>query len=122
MDLLQRNFASVPKKPISIISLHVFQVYELEGVVQVHDVHVWTLCTGTYYGSLRVDVMAGADTRRTLAAARNILTQVTVKDQRERERERERGGGGGGGCVHYCDNRKGEPLKIDIITNPVNLR
>ena len=87
MDLLQRNFASVPKKPISsisIISLHVFQVYELEGVVQVHDVHVWTLCTGTYYGSLRVDVMAGADTRRTLAAARNILTQVTVRDQRER--------------------------------------
>ena len=51
-----------------------------------HDVHVWTLCTGTYYGSLRVDVMAGADTRRTLAAARNILTQVTMRDQRERER------------------------------------
>ena len=72
-----------------------------------HDVHVWTLCTGTYYGSLRVDVMAGADTRRTLAAARNILTQVTMRDQR--------GGGGRGGCVHCCDNRKGEPLKIDII-------
>ena len=52
------------------------QVYELEGVVQMHDAHFWTLCTGTYYGTLTLDVMAGTDTRRTLAAARNILIQV----------------------------------------------
>ena len=41
-----------------------------------HDAHFWTLCTGTYYGTLTLDVMAGTDTRRTLAAARNILIQV----------------------------------------------
>ena len=41
-----------------------------------HDAHFWTLCTGTYYGTLTLEVMAGTDTRRTLAAARNILIQV----------------------------------------------
>ena len=55
----------------------VYQVYELEGVVQMHDAHFWTLCTGTYYGTLRLDVMAGTDLRRTLPAARNILVQVS---------------------------------------------
>ena len=57
--------------------LCVCQVYELEGVVQMHDAHFWTLCTGTYYGTLRLDVMAGTDLRRTLSAARNILIQVS---------------------------------------------
>jgi zinc transporter 5/7 len=52
------------------------RVYELEGVVQMHDAHFWTLCTGTYYGTLTLEVMAGTDTRRTLAAARNILIQA----------------------------------------------
>lgn len=52
------------------------QVYELEGVVQLHDAHFWTLYTGSYHGSLRLDVMAGTDMRRTLASARGILTQV----------------------------------------------
>ena len=51
-------------------------MYELEGVVQLHDTHFWTLCTGTYYGTLQLDVMAGTDSRRTSAAARNILIQV----------------------------------------------
>ena len=52
------------------------QVYELEGVVQLQDVHVWTLCSGVYHGSLRVEVLAGTDHRRLLMAARSILTQV----------------------------------------------
>ena len=52
------------------------QVYELEGVVQLHDPHFWTLYTGSYHGSLRLDVMAGTDMKRTLASARGILTQV----------------------------------------------
>ena len=41
-----------------------------------YDSHFWTLCTGTYYGSLRLDVMAGTDTRRIIAATKSILTQV----------------------------------------------
>ena len=54
------------------------QVYELEGVVQLQDAHFWTLCTGNYHGTLRVDVMAGTDLRRTVAAARSILIQVST--------------------------------------------
>ena len=50
------------------------QVYELEGVVQLYDTHFWTLCTGNYHGTLRLDVMAGTDMRRTVAAA---ITQVS---------------------------------------------
>lgn len=52
------------------------QVYELEGVVQLQDIHVWTLCSGVYHGSLRVEVLAGTDHRRLLIAARSILIQV----------------------------------------------
>ena len=54
------------------------QVYELEGVVQLQDAHFWTLCTGNYHGTLRLDVMAGTDLRRTVAAARSILIQVST--------------------------------------------
>ena len=54
------------------------QVYELEGVVQLQDAHFWTLCTGNYHGTLRLDVMAGTDLRRTVAAVRSILIQVST--------------------------------------------
>ena len=50
------------------------QVYELEGVVQLYDTHFWTLFTGNYHDTLRLDVMAGTDMRRTVAAAKSILT------------------------------------------------
>ena len=53
------------------------QVYELEGVVQVHNTHFWTLCTGNHHGTLVLDVMAGTDWRRTISAARAILIQVS---------------------------------------------
>ena len=49
-------------------------MYELEGLVQLQDAHFWTLCTGTYYGTLRLDVMARTDARRTLSAAKNRLS------------------------------------------------
>jgi zinc transporter 5/7 len=60
------------------------RVYELEGVVQVHNTHFWTLCTGNHHGTLILDVMAGTDWRRTISAARAILiqaglTQVTIE-------------------------------------------
>ena len=56
------------------------QVYELEGVVQLQDAHFWTLCTGNYHGTLRLDVMATTDLdlKRTVAAARSILIQVST--------------------------------------------
>ena len=53
-------------------------MYELEGVVQMHNAHFWTLCTGIYYGTVTLDVMAGTDLRRTLATAKSILTQVHI--------------------------------------------
>ena len=56
--------------------LTLWQVYELEGVVQLHNAHFWTLYTENYHGSLQLAVMAGTDMRRTLAAAKSILTQV----------------------------------------------
>ena len=54
------------------------QVYELEGVVQLRDAHFWTLCSGNYHGSLRLDMMQGSDIRRSLELAKRILTEVRV--------------------------------------------
>lgn len=56
------------------------KVYELEGVVQLQDIHVWTLCSGVYHGSLRVEVLAGTDHRRLLIAARSILIQAGIEN------------------------------------------
>ena len=54
------------------------QVYELEGVVQLHDAHFWTLCSGNFHGSLRLDMMQGSDIRRSLELAKTILTEVQI--------------------------------------------
>ena len=72
LSLLASFFSSLIKTCV----LTLWQVYELEGVVQLHNAHFWTLYTENYHGSLQLAVMAGTDTRRTLAAAKSILTQV----------------------------------------------
>lgn len=51
-------------------------MYDLDGVIQVQDAHFWTLCSGVYLGSLRLEVIPETDTRRVLTAARSILLQV----------------------------------------------
>lgn len=54
------------------------QVYEMEGVLQVHDPHFWTLCSGSYMGSLRLEVLPNTDTARIVAGVRSILKQVGI--------------------------------------------
>ena len=47
-------------------------------MLQVCDPHFWTLCSGTYVGALRLEVVAQSDTARVVAMARSILKQVGV--------------------------------------------
>ena len=60
--------------PSSLSSLT--QVVELDGVTQVLEAHVWTLCSGSYVANIRVEVFPHADTRRLQVAAKSILAQV----------------------------------------------
>ena len=47
-------------------------------MLQVHDAHFWTLCSGTYVGALRLEVIGQSDSPRLVAMARSILNQVGV--------------------------------------------
>ncbi|MFI7022181.1 cation diffusion facilitator family transporter [Micromonospora sp. NPDC049900] len=46
---------------------------EVEGVADVHDLHVWTLTSGMEVASAHLTLAAGADLARVLAAARRLL-------------------------------------------------
>ena len=47
-------------------------------MLQIHDSHFWTLYSGTYMGSLRLEVVPNSDTVRLVAGTRNILKQLGV--------------------------------------------
>ena len=57
----------------------VVQVSELEGVLEVNDPHFWVLCSGTYVGTLRLEVLPGTDCKRLLKTTRTLLNQVRGK-------------------------------------------
>lgn len=54
------------------------KIYEQDEVLQIHDPHFWTLCSGTYIGALRLEVINQSDSSRLVAMARSILSQVGV--------------------------------------------
>ena len=54
------------------------QIYEQDEVLQIHDPHFWTLCSGTYIGALRLEVINQSDASRLVAMAKSILSQVGV--------------------------------------------
>ena len=56
------------------------QISELEGVVEVRDAHFWTLCTGNYLGSMRLDIQQGSDPTHLVAVTRSILKQAGLTD------------------------------------------
>ncbi len=56
------------------------QVYEQEGVVQVHSPHFWTLCSGEYMGSLRLEIVSNADSARLVATSKGILKGAGLTD------------------------------------------
>ena len=64
---------------VSWLLSHGVQISELEGVLEVKEAHFWTLCSGEYHGSLRLEITGGTDTQRTVATTRSILTQVEKK-------------------------------------------
>ena len=59
-----------------LLSQYGVQISELEGVLEVKEAHFWTLCSGEYHGSLRLEITGGTDSQRTVATTRSILTQV----------------------------------------------
>ena len=65
-------------RPVSLSLLS--QVNDLEGVVEVRDAHFWTLCTGAYLGSMRLDIQEGSDSTHLVAMARSILKQAGITD------------------------------------------
>lgn len=48
--------------------------------MEVRDAHFWTLCTGTYLGSMRLDIQEGSDSAHMVAMARSILKQAGITD------------------------------------------
>lgn len=56
------------------------QIYEQEGVIQVHNPHFWTLCSGEYMGTLRLEIVNIADSGRLVAATRGILKGAGLTD------------------------------------------
>lgn len=47
-------------------------------MLQIHDSHFWTLCTNSYMGTLRLEVIGQANAPRLVAMTRSILQQVGV--------------------------------------------
>ncbi len=60
-----------------IVCAHV-QVYQQEGVLQIHDTHFWTLCSGSFMGSLRLEVVPNSDSIRLVGGTRSILKQIGI--------------------------------------------
>ena len=68
-------------RPLHFFSVASYlQITELEGVVEVRDAHFWTLCTGTYLGSMRLDIQQGSDPTHLVAVTRSILKQTGLTD------------------------------------------
>lgn len=55
------------------------KVSELEGVLEVNDPHFWVLCSGTYIGTLRLEVLPGTDCKRLLKTTRGLLNQAGIQ-------------------------------------------
>lgn len=51
----------------------------LNGVISVHETHVWTLNSDIYIGCLKLEVSQGADQNFILANARSLLTQLGIE-------------------------------------------
>lgn len=55
------------------------KVSEQEGVLEVNDPHFWVLCSGTYVGTLRLEVLPGTDCKRLLKITRSMLNQAGIQ-------------------------------------------
>ncbi|XP_076306986.1 zinc transporter 7-A-like isoform X2 [Tachypleus tridentatus] len=55
------------------------RVMQLEGVYSVQEPHFWTLCSGVFIGTLKLEVAAKADAKYILSHTHNIFTQVGVR-------------------------------------------
>jgi cobalt-zinc-cadmium efflux system protein len=51
------------------------ELADLDGVLDVHDVHLWTLTSGMDVGSAHLEVDAGVDPGEVLATAQRLLTE-----------------------------------------------
>ena len=52
---------------------------ELQGVLNVPESHFWTLCSGVYVGSVKIEVSSRADFRFIQMHTQNIYNQAGVK-------------------------------------------
>lgn len=74
--LMQRTPTSLD----NLLAHSLRKVYDLEGVLKIRDQHFWTLCSGSYMGSLRLDVVSGTDTGRLLDTTRRIFVEAGLTD------------------------------------------
>lgn len=54
------------------------RIQSLQGVLSVHEVHIWTLNSDNYIGSLKLEVAQSADNRSILSHTKSLLTQIGV--------------------------------------------
>ncbi|KAG9510754.1 Zinc transporter 7 [Fragariocoptes setiger] len=54
------------------------RIKNLEGVLSVQEPHFWTLCSGNYVGSLKVEVTRHIDTKSLLYTIKSIFSQINV--------------------------------------------
>ncbi|XP_064387134.1 zinc transporter 7-like isoform X2 [Halichondria panicea] len=74
--LMQRTPSSLEH----VLQEAVRKVYEQEGVVQVHSPHFWTLCSGEYMGSLRLEIVSNTDSAKLVANSRGIFKGAGLTD------------------------------------------
>lgn len=68
-----------PKELESQLQSCYHRITSIEGIYSIHETHFWTLSTGKYVGSLRVEVSRTADYSYIQSAIRSIFTSIGVK-------------------------------------------
>lgn len=53
------------------------QINELDSVAQIAECHVWTLCSNTIVGNIRVEIFPGSDSFKLQKVIKSILSEVT---------------------------------------------
>jgi zinc transporter 5/7 len=56
------------------------KVFQIPGVVQIHEPHFWTLCTGSTHGTLRLQVATDCNVNTVVASTKTIFRQVGVNN------------------------------------------
>ncbi|UXI18455.1 gamma-aminobutyric acid type B receptor subunit 2 [Sarcoptes scabiei] len=56
------------------------RITQLEGVLNIHDAHFWTLCSNHYVGAIKIELNSNANHRAIVLQAQNIFKQIGIKN------------------------------------------